>query len=210
MTLEQQAQQLATYTRHLMAQGKFHIFVDASPEDYDSMAAIIIDAVLRGGIDYSVVQKYVLDFNGRYPDIKTVTQFGKLIHNHKSGVVDLIAFNNYEKGRRIAALTLFFHGEGVDTKDDLYEWLDNPTHCTELQDVRGIGPATVDFLKQLAGHIDDPAASQRITNFVHEAGIRLQKSGDYTEIRAIVKRAAELLITPGMYDSNIWHYMKNK
>jgi endonuclease III len=175
-------------------------------ESYNHMGAILTDAILQAGLNYkSVVVPRVRRVIDQYPSANTTSKFLLIIEEQGAGTV--LKWNHPEKPRRLLEITRFFHSEFIDTEADLENWLARPDNCGLLLNLRGIGPKTIDYLKNLV-NISTVAVDRHIRRFVSNAGITY--SG-YEEIRTIVESAAELLeVRSSWLDHSIWMYMSQE
>jgi hypothetical protein len=170
---------------------------------YQHMGAMLADAVLQAGLNYrTVVQPRVRRILMAYPEARTVSGLCSLISSH--GASAILDWRNWEKPRRFEELTTYLHKARVDTEDDLKGWLLLPKNCYDIQSIKGIGPKTVDYLKNLTG-FSTIAVDRHVRRFVTLAGIR---RNEYEEIRKVVSYAADLLsVSRCNLDHAIWSYL---
>lgn len=170
---------------------------------YNHMGAVITDTVLQSGLNYrTVVEPRVKNILKYYPDANTTSSFYTTLNTHS--VNEIIKWNHNEKINRILCLTKFFLDSNIETEKNLRQWIVIPENCDLLLQIRGIGPKSIDYLKNLIG-IPAVAVDRHVRTFVNEAGIAHK---NYHEIREIVAYAADLLqVSRGALDKSIWNYI---
>lgn len=170
---------------------------------YGHMGATITDSILQAGLNYrTVVEPRVRAVLEAFPFAKTSTEFLGILKEH--GANNILSWKHPEKPRRVNELTTFFVAESVDTEECLGQYLSYAFNCEKLLTLNGIGPKTVDYLKNFAG-IPTIAVDRHISHFVAVAGI---SCSSYEEISRMVCIAADLLATPASdLDFAIWDYV---
>jgi hypothetical protein len=170
---------------------------------YGHIGAVLSDAILQAGMNYrNVVAPRVERILREYPESKTTSAFLALLNRY--GAEEILQWRHPEKPIRIRLLTEHLVCSGVESEQDLSEWLMVPENCQALLHLPGIGPKTIDYLKILV-NIPAVAVDRHIRNFIFDAGIPQRK---YDEIRLVVALAADLLkIPPRNLDHAIWKYM---
>lgn len=152
------------------------------------MGATLSDAVLQAGLNYNtVVRPRVTRIINCFPSATTTSKFLDLID--ELGIEHVLNWQHPEKLSRAIALANFFYVRSIETENCLGEWLQSAANCDNLENVRGVGPKTVDYLKMLAG-IPAVAVDRHIRTFVNSAGV---KANDYASIREVVELAADAL-----------------
>lgn len=202
MSLLVDARKLADYIGLL---DDFHI--DTAPiSGYGHMGALLADAVLQAGVNYrTVVQPRVQRILSVYPDAHTISELHFLIRCHGAGTI--LKWKHHEKPKRYEELTACLLASSVETEDNLREWLLLPASCSSLRSIKGIGPKTVDYIKNLAGH-STVAVDRHIFRFAARAGIT---RNEYQEIRTVVGYAADLINVPRCsLDRAIWSYLSGE
>ncbi|MCL5960655.1 MAG: hypothetical protein M1358_15350 [Chloroflexi bacterium] len=180
--------------------------VDGYHFGYNHMGAVITDAVLQAGVKYrTVVEPRVGHVLERYPEAGTTSKFLAILQ--AIGVNIVINWSHPEKPRRLLELTNFLAKADVETVGDLRDWLTQPENCGLLLQIKGIGPKTVDYMKNLV-NVPTVAVDRHIRRFVEAAGIA---TGGYTEVQLVVEFAADLLNVsrPGL-DHSIWCFSADK
>src|SRR5579862_9257316 len=117
---------------------------------YKHMGATLADAVLQAGLNYNaVVRPRVLRFLQKFPEATTTSKV--LDYVHALGAEQLLNWKDSEKPARFVAVANFFYVRSVETEECLKGWLQktDTDSQSELRQVRGIGPKTVDYLKML-------------------------------------------------------------
>ena len=182
------------------------IIVDNYSCNYDHMGAILSNAILQAGVNYrTVVEPRIRRLLQNYPEARITSVFLEYIH--KVGAHRILCWKHPEKPRRLLELTTLFFEIGIETEYDLQNWLFEPTNGFSLMQIKGIGPKTVDYLKNLV-NIPSVAVDRHIKTFIKNAGVGYEK---YDDIRSVVFFAANILeILPSQLDHSIWHYMANK
>lgn len=171
--------------------------------NYKHMGAILTDTVLQAGLNYrTVVEPRVRRVLNNYPEAKITSVFLKTINQF--GANSILNWKHPEKPRRLLDVTSLLCSCGVETEDDLKYWLVEPINAQTLRMIKGIGPKTVDYLKNLVD-LPSVAVDRHIKNFVKNAGIYCD---GYEDIRSIVISAASLLeLSPDELDHAIWLFM---
>lgn len=170
---------------------------------YGHMGATITDSILQAGLNYkTVVEPRVRAVLEGFPLATTSAKFLGILTEH--GANKILSWRHPEKPRRVYELTTFFVAESVDTEECLGQYLRCSTNCEKLLTLNGIGPKTVDYLKNFAG-VPAIAVDRHITHFVAVAGINCKS---YDEISQTVYTAADLLSASASdLDYAIWEYV---
>lgn len=170
---------------------------------YHHMGATIADAILQAGTNYqTVVEPRVRAIRLSHPAANTTSAFLSLIE--REGAKRILQWKDDEKPRRLVALTKLLASEGVESEEDLAEWLNDPANTVRLRELRGIGPKTLDYLRILAG-IHTAAADRHVFRLLEEAGAA---ATDYEEARDILNAAADAMgLDRAVLDQSVWQYM---
>lgn len=173
---------------------------------YDHMGAVLTDAILQAGLNYrTVVAPRVRRVLTNYPEANVTSRFLNCIR--QDGPFHILQWQHPEKPRRLVELTTFLYETDIESKNDLYQWLTNPQNDGLLIRIRGIGPKTVDYIKNLV-NLSTVAIDRHVRGFVKNAGIN---SVNYDELRSIVINTATILeLTPSILDYAIWSFMSEK
>jgi len=200
--LQSDACVLADFIRNLNG---FRMIEIVDP-DYDHMGAMLADAVLQSGLNYqTVVSPRVQHILKTYPKATTLPLFQDIIEEH--GAKHILQWNDCKKPSLLLRLMDFLAEQRISTIGDLNSWLRHSDSGAILQEIKGIGPKTADYLAILAG-IDIVAVDIHLKSFVHLAGI---KQNDYESIKNVISCAADLLkVTRRTLDRSIWTYQSTK
>jgi hypothetical protein len=202
-----QAQQLAHYIASLL---DFEIIEDPAAGG-DHMGAVLAEAALQGGIRYeTVVRPRVEALLAAYPGAKTTSEFQRILMIE--GAAALLKWRPDRKIETLVDLTRFFVAEGVETVDELRDWLLAAENIPRLRGIKGIGPKTADYLKSLAG-ISTSMVDVHIYRFLALAGVEVK---GYDDAQEVIRATAVLLNTRAgssrsiderTLDYSIWTYM---
>ncbi|HWY32681.1 MAG TPA: hypothetical protein VNX46_18090 [Candidatus Acidoferrum sp.] len=183
MSSSEQADQLIHYIKH----SKLSV-APSAVQTYKHMGATLSDAILQAGLNYNfVVRPRVLRMLHYFPQANTTSQLLDLID--KYGAAYLLSWNHREKPSRLIAIANFFYVRSIENENCLREWLESSVNAKSLENIRGVGPKTIDYLKMLVG-IPSVAVDRHIKTFVQRAGC---KTDNYTAIRRVVEDAADRL-----------------
>lgn len=166
----------------------------------DHMGAIVADAVLQAGLNYSsVVRPRVTAILFHHPSADRVSALERLVD---AGNVE--AFLNWRhptKVGRFEGLVRFLACSEIETSADLKRRLYSVEFRASLRAVNGIGPKTVDYLACLVG-IESIAVDRHVRAYARRAGIESQ---DYDFLREVFCGAADLLsLSRRAFDGWIW------
>ncbi|MFD3872014.1 hypothetical protein [Streptomyces sp. NPDC058623] len=198
MTAPTPARLLATHVQDALGDGPF-----AAPGGWTHMGAVICDASFHARRKYrSTVLPRLLRLRADWPDAATVRGFRARLAGH-----DLAAAMNFNSPRRVAtahALTDLLFARGVDTRQDLHNWLDHRDHRAALQGVKGVGPKTVDYLGNLVGR-SQVAVDVHLRTFAAHVGV---PNLPYERLRTAYEEAAVLLgHEPAGMEHAVWRRM---
>jgi hypothetical protein len=171
---------------------------------YATIGPVLADAVLQAGVNYkNVVAPRINRLIERYAEACEDTySFLYLLRITTS--YELLAWQHYEKPRRLLELTEWLVAREVCNICDLRNWLSCESRAQTLAEIKGIGAKTIDYLKNLVG-LPTVAVDRHIRKLVLSAGIPVT---DYVEIRSIVSLAADLLaVRPDYLDHAMWLYV---
>jgi thermostable 8-oxoguanine DNA glycosylase len=97
-----------------------------------------------------------------------------------------------------------FLAEGIETQNDLKQWLLTASNLHKLRAIKGIGPKTIDYFKILVG-ISTSAIDRHLHAFLGLAGLA---GCNYVQAQSIINAAADLLgQSKAYFDHSIWQYM---
>ena len=173
--------------------------------NYRHMGATLTDAVLQKGLDYQKNVKPKVDYlQFNYPQAKTTSGFLRLMD--EIPLPKLLKFKG-DKPDLIRKLAEFFQEEGVETQEDLAQWLKDPKNRNRLMDFGGVKEKTVDYLAILVG-LPGVAVDRHLRTFLKEAGI---DEDDYYTIKRVIERAAALMgLESSILDHSIWRYVSSR
>ncbi len=201
----QKARQLANYIQQLKGH-EFVIYNKKAQQGYNHIGALLTDSILQPGLNYkTVVYPRVQRLLNCYPDSRTTKDFLLIL---QSGVIKkTINWNNEIKIKRLFAITIFLHNENVECEVDLKRWIMEDSNKEKLRLINGIGPKTIDYMKNLMG-VSTVAVDRHVKKFVFQAGV---EATEYDEIKKIVEFSADLLRIPRInLDYSIWKYESMK
>ena len=196
------ARNLADYVRSLDG----FVLVSYTDGNYGHMGATIADATLQAGAKYdTVVRPRIERIQKLYPEATTTSAFWQLLY--EEGPKTVLSWRDDEKPNRVVGLTKFFLDEGIETEEQLREWMANESNRPRLLGVRGVGPKTVDYIKVLVG-LQTTAVDRHVYALLTEAGVQ---TSSYEEAREVVNLAAYLLrIESALFDHSIWQFMSHR
>lgn len=171
--------------------------------NYKHMGATIVDGILQSGLNYkNVVKPRVISVLANYSTYTTTSSFQKICA--EKGIKNIISWKNDKKPNLITTLLSFLESEKIETCQQFSSWLDQEKNTIILQEIKGIGPKTVDYFKILLGQ-ESIAVDIHLKHFVQMAGIKLS---NYDEIKNLITEAANYLkIKPSLLDHSIWNYI---
>lgn len=173
---------------------------------YYNMAATLTDAVLQAGMNYkSVVYPRVYNILNKYADYRTTCEFIILFQTIK--IEEIIQWKNKKKQNTICELAWFLYNRGINTEDDLAEWMLDDFNAESLLEIKGVGRKTIDYLKLLCGQQAIPI-DRHMFQFLELAGVIVK---DYREASYVLRKTASFLeIGESVLDKTIWKYMAEK
>lgn len=202
MNVDEKAGHLVEYLRSLDG---FRV-VEVIDGSYNHMGATIADGILQAGTTYNtVVRPRVRRILESYPNAVTTSAFWSLLQD--VGAKTVLLWRDDEKPNRVIALTAFLRAAGIETEDELRQWLENEAHRAHLLSVRGVGPKTVDYLRILVG-TQTAAVDRNVYTLLHEAGIPISS---YNEARETLNLAADNMgVKRAILDHSVWQFMSNR
>ncbi|MHC1735255.1 MAG: hypothetical protein AB9921_06235 [Erysipelotrichaceae bacterium] len=173
---------------------------------YQHMSAVITDSILQAGMNYSrVVLPRIQKLIEVYYDFRTTEDFIVLFQSMQ--LSQLLNWHNEVKIGRIINLTMFFYEQKISNITDLKCWLNNDANSSSLQQISGVGPKTVDYLKKLVG-IDSFAIDRHLFKFLDLCGVKID--GYYEAIEIYESASKELEVDKWVLDKAIWDLMSNR
>lgn len=170
------------------------------------MGALLADSVLQAGLNYkSVVRPRVERIYALYPNANTTSNTLSLIDS--IGTAEFLMWNHEVKIVRFERLLSFLSSKDIDTTSRLRSYLQNASFCSDLLNVNGVGPKTVDYLSCLIG-LDSVAVDRHVKLFVRNAGV---EAADYDTVKIIFSYAADLLDMPRRaFDAWVWEFISQR
>jgi hypothetical protein len=167
---------------------------------YTHMGALLADAVLQAGLNYrTVVWPRVNRILALWSEATSTSDLLRLIHS--CGASHILQWTHQEKLNRFVLLGEFVRNNAIETVPEFASWLGDESNVFEILTVRGVGPKTVDYLKNLTG-MPVVAVDRHIRAFVESVGITC---GSYAQVRLLVEDAAAFLrLSPSLVDHAIW------
>lgn len=178
------------------------VSVDASRARacYSHLGAVLADSVLQAGLNYvSVVRPRVTRILTHYPHAATIDVLLEIIQAR--GTADFLNWKHPEKIARFEQIVCSVHNSGITDVEGLRARLRDDEFCEYLQELRGIGPKTVDYMACLVG-IESIAVDRHIRTFAKRVGVEVT---DYYYLKRVFCFAADLLSIPRReFDGWIW------
>lgn len=173
---------------------------------YSHIGALYTDVILQAGLNYnSVVRPRVQRVLTHYPEANTVGAFRNVLL--KEGFEKVIKWNHSIKQERMLRLLDFSGTRGIDTCEDLRQFLKKTYSRQSLLEINGFGPKSLDYLLKLL-NFDSVAVDRHIYSFVELAEISVT---DYHATKKVVEFAADLLeVSRSSIDYSIWKFMSSK
>ncbi len=175
-------------------------------KSYNHVGATITDSILQAGLNYNnVVLPRVQIILHNWASYNTTSSFYELINNNN--LSELINWKKSAKTDRIINLLIFFKEESLEYENEIREWLIDSQNANYLQNIKGIGPKTIDYLKKLL-LINTIPVDRHLKNFATEIGIQ---NLDYLNLQKVYMFAADLInLDYSTMDSIIWEYMSKR
>jgi hypothetical protein len=187
---------------YLNALGDFVLEPAMNP--YHHVGATLTDAILQAGLSYETVVRPRVQRVQRIPEASTTTGFLTVIR--REGIAEVLRGWSEEnrKPKTLVAVLELLAADGVESEDQLREWLTTPANRDKLRKVHGVGPKTIDYLQILVG-AQSVAPDVHLLRLLSLAGV---PSLSYEEAREIVCCTADRMGVPrATLDHSIWRYM---
>lgn len=170
------------------------------PKFNPHLGAVLADAILQAGVNYRTVVKPRVERIVRlFPESANLSGTMKIVEANAVG--DFLLWKHSEKVERFTRLHDLLQAYRVQDTCMLQRWLLHRSRRSELLQVKGIGPKTVDYLSCLVG-IDSVAIDRHVRDFAKQAGVDIR---DYEQLRTVFCCAADLLGTPRRdFDAWVW------
>jgi endonuclease III len=195
------AEALARYVDGL---AQFEWSQPAEPREH--MGALLAEAVLQAGLNFrTVVWPRLAALLAEHPGAATTDAFLALLRSQ--GAAAVLRMNGTRKPATLLSLTALLAAEGVQSRAQLAAWLGQPGSEARLVAIKGIGPKSVDYMRQLCG-IDAAPVDRHLRGFLRLAGVT---AGDYADTRSVVVETARLKgVSVTVLDNSIWRYMAER
>ncbi len=192
--------QLADYIRSLP---DFEIYTQIGA-NHGHVGATLADAVLQSNNNYERnVRHRIARIRKEYAGETSLEALKHLLK--KITAQEFLHWNGTRKTQTFLDLIDLLGREGVNTEDDLREWLLRKDSSAKLRNIRFIGPKTVDYLKILVG-LPNVAVNRHLRGFLARAG--LDRNPNYERAQELVLQAADLMgLNRAHLDHSIWRYM---
>ena len=213
--LRKQAQDLYSYLNTLKG---FTIINKSLSPASEHAGRVIVDAVLQVGKDYEKQVKPAVTRILRFKEAATISGFIALLNSKPLHCI--INFKTAGTKSDLLKMANFFAGLGIDSYEDLYNWLESENHrddlLTENSGVSGvvfkIANKTADYFRVLVRHWDAVAVDSGIRDILSQAKITLRYSKKYTykELRSILQMSAvfDFKCCPIDLDKSIYEYSR--
>lgn len=171
-----------------------------SRRSYFHLGAVVADAVLQAGLNYSnVVRPRINRIMSEYPNADNVDVLIDIVHSGMSS--QFLNWKHHVKTTRFEKLVITLRDANIKNVTVLRDGLHCERFCQNLLSIKGVGPKTVDYMACLIG-IDSIAVDRHIRSFAKQAGI---ESRDYNYLKTVSCLAADLLsIRRRDFDAWIW------
>ncbi len=170
---------------------------------YGHMGATLADAVLQGGLRYerlSVPEEHRL--RRRYPTARTTSAFDVLLESAEP--LALLGWSDEQKVRRLRSLTQLLIDSEVERENDLLAWLDSAGAKVRLTAIEGVGQATFQYLRFLAGAEDAAAVDRWFWRILDGARVRTY---GFNDALGVYREAAALLgVSLATLEYSLWRY----
>lgn len=152
------------------------------------MGAVICDVSFQPRCNYErTLRPRLLHLQLSWADARTVRGFQRRLVTEDLAVA--MKFNHAQKVATAHAITDLLAADGVDTREDLYAWLDHRANRAALRAVKGVGPKSIDYIGNLVGR-SHVAVDVHLRAFAVDAGV---PDLPYARLRAVYEEAAALL-----------------
>lgn len=170
------------------------------------LGAILADSVLQAGLNYStVVLPRVTRILSKYPGANSISELMEIVQTNE--IESFLDWRHPTKLNRFKELVVFIEFCGINDASDLRTRLVDDEFCVGLQEIRGVGPKTVDYLSCLVG-IESIAVDRHIRTYAKRAGV---EQTNYYFLRRVFCFAADFLdISRREFDAWIWRRESRK
>jgi hypothetical protein len=202
MTIADKANKLVQFIRGL---SDFSIVTEIDG-NYQHLGATIADAVLQANMRYEThVRPRVSRIRKLFPAAATMSGLRSILSARTTP--SFLDWSGMDRAKRFDNIVSLLSVEGIETEDDLSQWLMNERNIFKLAMIKGIGPKTIDYFKILTG-IQTCAIDRRLLVFLSRGGIEVSS---YSEAKEIINLAADLMgVKRAYFDHSIWEYIGSK
>ena len=171
------------------------------------IGATIVDAALQRRQNYeNTVKPRVEALVAAWPDSETTTGFRRRLNTGK--LPEVIRWSSPSRLSQIEEMTGVFESQQIDTVHELRDKLTDDAQRDKLRrvldDVRHVGPKTLDYFDILSGIPTGVAIDVRIRRVIRAAGI---EDVSYRHISAVIRAAAlSRGWRPGDLDAALWKW----
>jgi len=166
----------------------------------DHLGAILADAVLQAGLNYStVVRPRVERIIREYPEASDMKELLNILAIES--VPRFLNWTHTVKSTRFVRLVSCLNENDISNAQSLRTKLADHTLRERLRSIDGVGPKTIDYMGCLVG-IDSIAVDRHVRSFAKRAGVLNE---EYEYLKAAFSYAADLLSVPRReLDAWIW------
>lgn len=139
MTTADKANKLVEFIRGL---SDFSIVTEIDG-NYQHLGATIADAVLQANMRYEThVRPRINRIIRLFPAAATMLGLRSTLAERTT--IGFLDWRGADRAKRFDDIVTLFSAEGIETEDDLSQWLMNEKNLFKLAMIKGIGPKTVD------------------------------------------------------------------
>lgn len=199
MTIENKAHKLVQFIQGL---SDFRIVTEIDG-NYKHLGATIADAVLQAKMKYEThVRPRINRIKRIFPNADTLSGLKSALSERTT--TSFLDWRGVDRAKRFDDIVSLFSSEGIETEDDLRQWLTDERNLFKLSMIRGIGPKTLDYFKILTG-IQTCAIDRRLLAFLSQGGIEVSS---YDEAKEVINLAADIMeVRRAYFDHSIWEYI---
>lgn len=202
MTTTDKASKLVEFIRGL---SDFSIVTEIDG-NYQHLGATIADAVLQANMRYETHVRPRIDRIRRlFPTAATMSGLRSALAERTT--IGFLDWRGTDRAKRFNDIIALLSAEGIETEDDLGQWLMNEENLFKLATIKGVGPKTIDYFKILTG-AQTAAIDRRLLDFLSQGSIQVS---NYDEAKEVINLAADLMgVRRAYFDHSIWEYIGKK
>jgi hypothetical protein len=174
------------------------------------MGAMITDAVFQAAMRYSTVKDW-REWVRSKRLARTTSGFLEQLQDKPRAFYGGRRNQDSAWGRKadlVGKVTRLFADRGIETEEDLRTWLTIEANRRELNNIRGVGRKTVDYLRILSGDRNAVAIDSRVRRFVKQ--VMRKQLGDEQARKLVTEAAHRIAIPPAHLDYGIWSYVESR